>query len=90
MATKLFKFHWDCGRMGDLDGIFVADDARVKEVIGKEVYFGEVLGKHSEISGMLKKKDFRVLTDDPSFILQAEQYGLVPSGYNPFNYLEWC
>jgi hypothetical protein len=36
--------------MGALSGIFVAEEEAVEALIasGKEVYFGEVLGKHSE------------------------------------------
>ena len=80
---KLYKFYWDCGRMGSLDGIFIADDKDVKKVIGKEVYFGEVLGKHSEIYGTLEEKDLKVITDDHDFIKKCEEYGIGNIGFNP-------
>lgn len=54
---SLYKFEWDVGRMGELDGLFVAYDKEVKAAIGKEVYFGEVLGKHSEIYGELEESE---------------------------------
>lgn len=38
---KLYSFYWDCGRMGNLDGLFVAEESTVESAIGKEVYFGE-------------------------------------------------
>lgn len=41
----LYKFHWDCGRNGDLQGLFVATEDEVKDAIGSEAYFGEVLGE---------------------------------------------
>jgi hypothetical protein len=85
--TKLYKFHWDCGRQGCVEGIFSADDATVKAAIGQDVHFGEILGKHSEVYGPLEKKDLKVLTDDEPFIARAMQYGLVPSGYNPLEHL---
>lgn len=31
----LYKYNLDCGRMGDIDGIFVADDADVLKTMGK-------------------------------------------------------
>lgn len=87
MAEKLYRFHWDCGRMGDVTGIFVADEAKVVEAIGKCVYFGEILGKHSEVQGTLTSDDLTVLTGDADFIAKAKAYGLVPSGYNPLAYM---
>ena len=84
--NKLYKFYWDCGRMGHLSGIFVADDEAVKEVIGKEIYFGEVLGKHSEIFGYLDEKDLTVLTDDQVFIKKFLELDC-ECGRNPINYL---
>ena len=59
---KIFKFHWDCGRMGDVLATFAATQEEVDAAIGKKVYFGEILGKHSEIYGTLEKKDLTVLT----------------------------
>ena len=44
MAKKLYKFHWDCGRQGDLEGMFIADEQAVADAIGKEAQFGEALG----------------------------------------------
>lgn len=84
---KLYKFHWDCGRMGDLVGVFAAEEAAVRAAVGREVYFGEVLGKHSEIYGDVTEDDFEVLTDDQAFIDQAIAYGLLPTGHNPLDRL---
>jgi hypothetical protein len=53
----LYKFHWYCGRLGDLSGLFVSSRAAVSSVIGMDVYFGEVLGKHSEIYGTLEASE---------------------------------
>jgi len=84
----IYKFHWDCGRMGSLESIFIADKDYAKSFIGKEIYFGEVLGKHSEIYGELEKKDLKILTEDQDFIEKFEKIigtGTI-SGHNP---LEW-
>ncbi len=82
---KLYSFYWDCGRMGDLEGIFTAEEEEVEKNIGKEVCFGEVLGKHSEIYGSLDEEDLTVLSDDQEFISKLEEVlGEGPvSGYNP-------
>ena len=49
----LFKMDFDCGRMGNLEGVFITDTEDVEYLVNNKisVYFGEVLGKHSEISG---------------------------------------
>lgn len=83
---KLYKFEWDCRRMGEVTGIFVEDDAEVSKHIGKDVYFGEILGKHSEVYGVVEETDITVLTEDQEFIKKFEELvGTV--GYNPFEYI---
>lgn len=87
----IYKFYWDCGRMGDLDGIFVAEKKDVAKVIGKNVYFGEVLGKHSEIEGTVEKGDIELLSDDQDFIKKFVKImgtDSTVSGYNPLDYYE--
>lgn len=84
----LFKFEWNCGRCGTLTGIFESDKETVAKLIGREVYFGEVLGKHSEVQGEIKQDEIRCLTEDEDFILKAKELGLVPMGINPLEYLK--
>lgn len=86
----IYEFHWDCGRMGDLDGIFIASKSDVYKAIGKGIYFGEVLGKHSEIFGTLDEEDLTLKSDDPSFVEKViETFGEgTMSGYNPLEYIE--
>lgn len=86
---KLYRFNWDCGRDGDVNGVFIADDDDVNDNIGKGVYFGEILGKHSEIHGTLDEDDLEVLSDDQDFIdkmIVVFGDGDI-SGYNPLNYI---
>lgn len=85
--THAYKFFWDCGRNGNLHGVFIASEEEIKNAIGKEVYFGEVLGKHSEIHGTLDEGDLKILTSDPSEISLIKRLGLT-SGFNPLNYME--
>lgn len=87
MSRCIWKFYWDCGRNGDLSGVFVATQDEINNAIGKRIYFGEVLGKHSEIYGFLEKDDVELLTNDQFFIDKVIEYGLL-SGYNPLEYIE--
>ncbi|WP_422383233.1 hypothetical protein [Roseibium album] len=87
---KLYQFHWNCGRMGDLDGIFIAEDSEINALIGKEIYFGEVLGKHSEIHGTLEENEVIVKSEDPDFIekfISIMGDGTI-SGFNPLDYYD--
>ena len=83
---KLYKFYWDCGRQGSLSGIFTATEEAVKGLIGKYVYFGEVLGKHSEVEGPIEDGEIVEVTDDQAFIARAKEYDLIPTGFNPLDY----
>ena len=87
---KLYEFRWNCGRMGYLDGLFIAEETEIEALIGKEIYFGEVLGKHSEVHGTLEEKDLTVKTDDQDFISKFIEIigdGTI-SGYNPLDYYD--
>lgn len=87
MSKALYKFYLDYGRMGELEGIFVADPEDIEKAIGKEVYFGEVLGKHSEVFCMLTESHFSFITDKQEVINMIEMYDL-ETGFNPIQYLE--
>ncbi len=86
---KLYKFHWDCGRMGDVNGLFVADENEINSTMGKDIYFGEILGKHSQVHGKLTESDLIVKSDDQDFIEKlVEIIGSTNiSGYNPLSYI---
>jgi hypothetical protein len=73
--------------MGTVTGTFVADEDYVKTCIGKRVYFGEILGKHSEIYGTLDEKDLTIITDDQEFIEKVEKYKMDSIGHNPLRNL---
>lgn len=87
MAKGLYKFNFDCGRMGELNGIFIADSKDVESVIGKEVYFGEVLGKHSDIYGTIDEGEIKLITDDPEIVSLMEENN-ISTGFNPLDYVE--
>jgi hypothetical protein len=83
----LYKFHFDCGRNGDLYGLFIEEKEKVESLMesGEVVYFGEVLGKHSEIMGPIEEADLTFVTDDEKVLAVVEHYGL-EHGFNPFDY----
>jgi len=86
----LCSFHWNCGRMGAVEGLFLADLDALKAADGKEVYFGEILGKHSEVHGTLEvDKDIDILTTDEVFLTQFKRIlgGKFCTGYNPLHYI---
>jgi hypothetical protein len=85
----LYSFFWDCGRMGEVSGTFIADSEEVAKAIGKSVYFGEILGKHSEVFGTLDEGDIELKTDNQEFITMFESIlgENWSTGYNPLDYL---
>lgn len=89
MKKAIYKFYQDHGRMGSLEGIFVADPQRVKQLIDseEEVYFGEVLGKHSEIYGPISEGEITMVSDGSAFVGLFEAHDL-SSGFCPFDYME--
>lgn len=44
----LWDFELDYGRQGTLSGTFEATEQEVKDALGKKVWWGDELGKHSE------------------------------------------
>lgn len=87
--NAIFKMNLDCGRSGNLYGIFTAEKDDVKNLIAskKEVYFGEVLGKHSEVSAFLNPDEIEMISDDPAIVEMFQKLNM-KCGYNPFNYIE--
>lgn len=92
MDKKLFEMHVNYGRMGDLDGLFVSTQKKVDALAGKNVYFGEVLGKHSEIDVDFEDHlpEFEVKSEDREFIKKlVEVVGSETiSGFNPVEIFE--
>ena len=77
------------GRQGDIQGIFIADDDDVEAAYGAKLYFGEALGKHSNVKGTFKMEDIIPITDDQELIEKLESFfpGGRLSGYNPLDYI---
>ena len=83
---KLYKFYLDYGRQGELEGLFIADERDVIDIIDQEVFFGEVLGKHSDVSAVMDEDMFTVI-DVPEETLKTleKELGSTWSGFNPID-----
>lgn len=84
------EFYQDCGRMGDLSGMFVCEKEQLEKLYGHTVYFGEVLGKHSDVELDMTEKNLSIKTDDQDFIAKFIEImgdGTI-SGYNPLDYID--
>ena len=85
----IFKFKWDCGRSGYLTGLFVESREIVAATVGKGVYFGEVLGKHSEVYGTIAEGEIIEVTPDSEMVELFEEHQL-STGFNPCEHLQVC
>lgn len=84
----LVQFNWDCRRQGSVDSLFITTNAELARAYDKHVYFGEILGKHSEISGTLERCDITIVSEDQEFIEKLEDLlGSTISGHNPLDYI---
>lgn len=83
----LFKMNFDYGRMGSLEGLFIAEKEYIDFLVEKEleVSFGEVLGKYSDVCGRVAPEEVTMVTTDENVLQVIEQYKL-ENGYNPLGY----
>lgn len=84
MAKNVYEFTFG-DYYGTLYGIFVATPEQIDKLIGQEAYFGEVLGKHSEVYGEISEDNVALLTDNPEVVKWLEEKEGGSIGYNPFN-----
>lgn len=89
VKENLYEFYTDCGRMGHLEGVFIATAEEVNRAIGKYMDFGEALGKHSQVDGVLEQHEIVLKSDDQAVInLLIRIFGRTVSGYNPLDYID--
>lgn len=85
---NLYSFYWNVRRMGSVEGLFICDPVVLESHFGDDVYFGEILGKHSEIYGTLDEDDVKLVSDDQEKVeWLLDLLGASVSGYNPLDYL---
>lgn len=86
-ALQLVRFKWDCGRMGDVSGLFIATRHELEAAYGRAIEFGEILGKHSHVAGVLEKSDISVVSEDPALLRTlVDSVGWRLGGYCPLDY----
>lgn len=82
----IYRYSESFGRMGDLKGVFTATAAEVASAMGRQVHFGEVLGKHSDVRTTLGPEDITLVSDAPEAVAVVDSLGLA-TGTNPLEYL---
>ena len=71
---KLWKFSEDYGRMGVVEGLFIATEEEVDRFLrDKKINFGEILGKHSEVSVCFDNEHLKCLDVSESTINELFQ-----------------
>lgn len=45
---KLYQYHEDYGRMGSIEGLLILTDEQIEKYKNAELWWDELLGKHSE------------------------------------------
>lgn len=89
MDLVLVKYYEEFGRMGDLEGIFVCTRDELESLNGIDIYFGEVLGKHSEVYSNKTYENCEVqdiTAEDLGVIVRVFGVGTI-SGYSPIENL---
>lgn len=87
---SIYKFTLHCGRSGELHGIFTAEKSHVELLLSSKpkIYFGDdILGKHSEVTGVVEPHELVEVSSDPDLI-HAFETNHMEHGYNPFTYDE--
>lgn len=82
----IYRYYLDCGRMGSVEGLFVAEMDEVEALAGKRCYFGEILGKHSEIDDNEPRANTSLLSSQQQHVAWFEELRLA-TGVNPLDFL---
>lgn len=93
MGDKVLIAYEDCTYYGTLSGLIVADREDYEEYLGREVHWGEVLGKHSSVTRKLTEQNFTIIADDQDLIkkliaafeVDESRRDITLLGYNPIN-----
>jgi hypothetical protein len=86
----LWKFFWINRYMGVVEGLFVATESEIKEAMGKEIFFGEILAQHGNVSLVLSDDEIIRVDVDAETVekvteaLEDDTW----SGYNPLRYIK--
>jgi hypothetical protein len=86
------RWTYYAGRGGDLKSVMLltSDEWATLKQAAKdkaEVYLGEVCGKHSEVTALLRSEQFEVLTREPSEVAVVQKVIGDGSGLNIYRHL---
>lgn len=83
----IYRFKAWC-RQGDLEGLFVATRSDIENLLnlGKDIEFGEVLGKYSDISFTVENEHITLISEESIHVDFFENF-IVDSGINPLLYI---
>ena len=88
---SLWKFDVNYFRHGHIFGLFIAEESKVLQAIhsGQTVYFGEILGKYSEITYDFRDHDFvKILLSQETLQELCDAFQSTDLvGINPLNYI---
>ena len=86
---KIYRYYVDCDRSGKIEGLFIATKEEVKNIIGETIYFGEILGKHSDVRGTIEEDEIKEIEGISQQTIKEleEKIGCTLSGYNPLEYI---
>ena len=89
MEKVLVKYNEDF-YCGDMSGLFICTKGDLETLNGREVYFGETLGKHSEVTTNDAYDYCEIVSEDQDLIhdLLTVFGSNNISGYNPLDYVE--
>lgn len=87
---NLYKMFVDYGRSGEIEGLFAASEEDITGSYGRDVYLGEVLGKHSDVCFELEESMITKLDVSPDIVqtIVAAVGDVTLSGYNPLEYID--
>ena len=88
-GEKMFcDLYIDCGRMGAVTGSFWATPDELDKLLGKRVEFGEALGKHSDIGGVIEEGEITYKNIPADVVAKLAELKIdITSGHNPIEYV---
>lgn len=85
MSEKLYKFSYE-GR-NTIESTFTATPEEIDWIVGQDIWFGDIWGKHSSVQLTMEAENFIVTSEDPAFISQFKET-VGTTGECPFDYLD--
>ena len=88
----LWKLYWDCGKLGEVESIFVATEKEVYYLIGQRIYLPNVLSDGKEAEGLVEEGDIEKLKIDSKTVdMLTEHLGKCWLGKDPIAHIiQYC